>query len=216
MQVESLEISPSEVKAEYELLRKGIKEGYVSKSSKIVRDLLAIYKHLEHKGQIIELYGAFKKAGLTENGNPRIAIVRADSAFCHLFKKKNGGAIFSRERLNTVERDWSNRAIFKEGDLELPAQTYAWPLKENRLTERYFKTVSPMIPPRIAVAISAKIVPYHYHVLFEAEYWSRDPEPPSAPRDPILGRLITPNMFAVYASWDLTELEMSLLKGKFK
>lgn len=213
MEVENLEIPASEVKKELETLQKGIDEGYISKSSKLVRDLLEIYKHLENKGKLIDIYSAFKKAGLTEHGHPRLAIVRADATFCHLYKKKNGGAIFSRERKD----QWAQHASFKEGDIELPSETYTWQLnKKGKLEERFWKTVCPMILPRIAVAISAKIVPYHYHILFEAEYWASDPEPPRPPRDPILGRMLTPNMFAVYATWNLTDLEAKVLLGKLR
>lgn len=206
MEVEELAISPEEVKNELETLKKGIKEGYISKRSKLVRDLLAIYGHLEHKGEIIDVYSSFKKAGLTKEGHPKLAIVRADSRFAHLYKKKSGGAIFARERKD----EWNTHASFKEGDVELPSQTYEW----IKLEEKFWKTVTPMIPPRIAIAVSAKITPYHYHILFEAEYWASDPEPPRAPRDPILGRMLTPNMFAVYATWDLTELERKVLLGR--
>lgn len=215
MQVGEIAISPEEVKKELETLKKGIQDGYISRKSKLVRDLLAVYAHLEHKGKIIDVYSAFNKAGLNEQGHPQLAIVRADSAWCHLYKKKTGGAIFSRER--KTRWDTGLHARFKEGDVELPSQTYDWPLDENgKLEERNWKTVTPMIPPRVAVAISAKIVPYHYHILFEAEYWASDPEPPRPPRDPILGRMLTPNMFGVYATWDLTELEMKVLLGKLR
>jgi len=208
VKVETLEIPPEEVKKELETLQKGIKEGYISKSSRLVRDLLAIYKHLEHKGKIIDVYSAFKKAGLTKHGHPKLAIVRADAPFCHLYKKRTGGAIFSRER----KSDWGVHARFTDGDVELPAGTFKWP----SLEERFWKTVTPMIPPRISVAISAKIVPYHYHILFETEYWTSDPMPPRPPKDPILGRMLTPNMFAVYATWHLTDLERRVLLGKLR
>ena len=211
MKVENLAISVEQVEEELATLKKGIKEGYISKSSKIVRDLMAIYGHLQYRGQIIDLYSAFREAGLTEHGHPKLAIVRADAPFCHLYKKNNGGAIFSRER---KDRWTTIHATASEGDVEFPSETYSW--FTEKLEERHFKCVSPMIPPRISVAISAKIVPYHYHLLFEAEHWASDPEPPQAPRDPILGRMLTRNIFAVYATWNLTELEQSLLIGKLR
>lgn len=209
MEIETLQISPEEVEKELHTLQEGIKEGYISKQSKLVRDLLAIYGHLKHKNKIINVFEAFSKSGLNEAGHPKLAIVRADSAWCHLYKQKNGGAIFSTARKD----QWNTNASFREGDINLPRGSFDWNMEALKEDNR-FRTVSPMIPPRISVAVSARVVPYHYHILFEAEHWSADPEPPRSPRDPILGRMITPNIMAIEATWELTEIEQAVLVGK--
>ena len=205
MQVEEIELKVGDVEAELETLKEGIQEGVVSKQSKIVRDLMQVYGHLKYHGKIIDIYKTFKAIGLSETQNPRFAIVQADMQWCHLVKKPNGGAIFSKERKD----HWSNHAIFNEGDVELPADTYPWKIKERQ----FVKTVVPIIPPRVQIASSLRIIPCHYHILFETEYWTDDPEP-RPPKDPIIGRMLTPNIFGVVASWDLTPLEESLLLGK--
>ena len=208
MELSEIEIKVGDVEQELETLKKGIEEGVVSKRSKIVNDLMMVYGHLKYHGKIVDIYKAFQKAGMTDSKNPRLAIVRADAQWCHLYKKNNGGAIFSRERKDK----WSPHASFRgEGDVEIPIGTYDF----GKIETRYLKTVAPIIPPRVQIASSLKIVPYHYHILFEAEYWTDDPEP-TPPKDPIIGRMLTPNIFGVYATWDLTELEQSLLLGKVK
>lgn len=209
MELSEIEIKVDDVEKELEILKKGISEGVVSKKSRIVNDLMMVYGHLKYHGKIVDVYKAFQKVGMTETQNPKLAIVRADSQWCHLYKKNNGGAIFSHER----KEKWNPHSVFAEGDVELPAQTYAWSKVEEGY--RYLKTVAPIIPPRVQIASSMKITPYHYHILFEAEYWTDDPEP-TPPKDPILGRMLTPNIFGVYATWDLTELEQSLLLGKIR
>ena len=207
MEVEQIELKVKDVEQELETLQKGIKEGVVNKNSRIVKDLMQVYGHLKYHGKIINLYDAFKKCGLTETKNPKLAIVRADSQWAHLYKKQNGGCIFSKERKDK----YSPHAIFNEGDIEIPAETFDFGDLKGK--ERYFKTVTPIIPPRVEIAASLRIMPCHYHLLFEAEYWTDDPEP-LPPKDPILGRMLTPNIFGVYATWDLTELEQSILMGK--
>ncbi len=142
---------------------------------------MQIYGHLKHYGKIVELYGAFKKAGVSKTGEPRLAIVRADAQWVHLYKTSNGGGIFSIERKDSYDNkpDWS------EGDIELPSQTFPWNADDFKPYEkegksyvkqlRYVKTLVPIIPPRVEIATSMRIVPYHYHILFEAETWANDP-----------------------------------------
>jgi len=209
MEVEEIEIKVGDVEKELEILQKGIKEGVVSKQSKIVRDLLQVYGHLKYHGKVIDIYKSFKRTGLGETGNPKLAIVRADMQWCHLVKKPNGGAIFSKERKD----NWNPHAVFSEGDIELPADTYIW--GDDFKHRQYLKTVAPIIPPRVQIASSMRLMPCYYHIIFEAEYWTDDPEP-RPPKDPILGRMLTPNIFGVTATWDLTELEESLLLGKIR
>lgn len=74
------------------------------------------------------------------------------------------------------------------------------------------KTVVPIIPPRVSLAVSTRLLPGYYHILFEVESWnSYSPKPP---RDPILGRMLTNNLFGVLATWELTDLEAKIVEGR--
>lgn len=203
MQVEEIQVEKEKILSELEALKKGVKEHYISKRSKLVRDLLAVYGHLHHGGKIIDIFETFHNVGLKKDGNPKLAIVACDAKWCYLYKIRNGGAIFSKENKGR----WGVSAKKTIGDIKLPPETFTW----KDLEESRFKCASPIIPPRINVQISARIVPYHYHILFEVEEWSRNPVPP---RDPILGKMLTPNLFGVLATWDLTELERKIIRGR--
>lgn len=203
MQVEEIQVSKEAVEKELEALKIGIREHYISKRNKLVRDLLSVYGHLKYGGAIIDLFETFSKIGLKEDGNPKLAIVPSNAKWCYLYKKRNGGAIFSIENKGR----WETTVKKSLGDVELPPETFQW----KDLEKRRFKCASPIIPPRINVQISARIVPYHYHILFEVEEWSKNPVPP---RDPILGKLLTLNLFGVLATWDLTELERKIIRGR--
>lgn len=67
------------------------------------------------------------------------------------------------------------------------------------------RAVVPNIPPRLRPRTGLG----NFHVLFEAE-WGLDPQPPV---DPALLRQIGGDLYAVIATWDLTEIERAVLSG---
>lgn len=212
MEVQELEVDRQEVEEELEHIKQAMKDGYISRRTALARDLMAVYGHLKHGGKIIDLYQAFPKAGVNEEGLPKIAIVSFDARMCYLYLKRNGGAIFSNERKDR----WQVKAKRSIGDIQLPADSYEWKTNEKgQIPHRRFKTVAPIVPPRVITIASAKLTPRYYHVIFEPELWAKA-KIPSPPHDPILGKMLTPNIFGVIASWDLTELERSIIRGRAK
>lgn len=213
MDLETIEVDRKEVEEELKSIKQAIKDGYISRRTALGRDLMAVYRHLEHGGKVVDIFKVFHDVGLDKEGHPRLAIVPFDARTCYLYQLTNGGAIFSKENKD-------RNAVYATkgmGDVALPPDTYAF-TKDNRgRVEQRFKTIAPMVPPRILTIASAKLTPQYYHVVFEPELWVKSKEPaPPAPRDPILGRMLTPNIFGVIATWDLTELERSILKGRAK
>lgn len=212
MELETIEVDRQQVESELESIKQAMKEGYISKRTALARDLMAVYGHLKHGGKVVDVFKAFHKAGLDSDGHPRLAIVSFDARMCYLYKKGNGGAIFSKER---KERHRVH-AVRNIGDVELPPDTYTWEKDERgNLPHRRFKTLAPVVPPRVIAIASAKLTPQYYHVIFEPEMWVKSKVPPP-PRDPILGKMLTPNIFGVIATWDLTELERSIISGRAK
>jgi len=206
MKIDYLKVETDQLEKELADLKKAVTEGFISKRDAITKDLLAVYGHLQHGGVLIDIFDAFHKTGLRpDDGNPKLAIIPCDALVCYLYKRKDGSAIFSKQN-----KGWNISQIKGNGDIKLPPETFEW--TENKIVR--FKCACPMIPPRIAVQVSARIVPSHYHLLFEPDNWVESKEPPRPPRDPILGRMLTPNIFGVLATWDLTELERSILKGR--
>lgn len=210
MKVEELVIEKREVEQELENLKHAIKEGYISKRTTIARDLMAVYGHLKHGGKIVDLFKTFRDVGLNDDGHPKLGIVQFNARYCYLYKKKNGGAIFSNENKDS----WKTYANKTNGDIELPPDTFEWS-EENLEKGTRWKTIAPIVPPRVLTIASTKLTPQHYHVLFESEVWAKS-KPPVPPRDPILGRMLTPNIFGIIATWDLTKLERTIIKGRIK
>jgi len=202
MDVELLEIPKQEAKEELKNLKVAIKKGYINERQKLTKDLLSVYQHLQHGGKIIDIFEVFPKFGLDKNGNPMMAISIASAKYCNLYKRRNGGAIFSRSRQNP----WSIRARKKDGDIQLPADSFEWPDEENDRV----RSLAPIIPARIYAKVKVRVLSNYYHIIFEPESWEKIPVVPS---DPILGRMLTPNLFGVLATWDLTRLEKKILKG---
>jgi len=211
MELEELVVERKAVEAELENIKQAIKEGYISKRTTLARDLMAVYGHLKHGGKIVDVYEAFHKAGLKEE-HPKFAIVSFDARWCYLYKKMNGGAIFSNENKGR----WDVHAVKGNGDVELPPDTYEWQREEDKreiVGGTRFKTVAPMVPPRVVNIASAKLTPQHYHVIFEPEVWAKS-KVPRPPGDPILVKRLTPNIFGVVATWDLTKLERAVIRGR--
>lgn len=207
MKVEEIAVTKQEVESELHDLKMAMNLGYISNKNRLVKDLLAVYGHLKHGGKIVDVNDAFHKAGLDENDDPKLAIVRADSNLCYLYKRRNGAAIFSIENKGS----WQVHKLKKLGDVELKPGTFQW--KDYSPGENRRKTLVPFIPPRVAITVSTRIMPKHYHIIFEPEVWSRS-TPRRAPRDPILGKMLTENMFGILATWDLTDLETKIVEGR--
>lgn len=199
MKVENLEVAKEEVSKELAALKKGIKKGYITKRKLLTRELLSIYGHLKHGGKIVDINKSMHKAGLLKTMNaPRLAVIQGGAKWCYLHKKRNGGAIFSIER-----KDW--HVNINKDDVVLPADTFTW------VNQEHLRTLAPIIPPRINVEISARIIPYHYYIIFEVESWAKAPMPP---RDPILAMRLSKFLFGVVATWDLTKLERNIILGR--
>lgn len=205
MEVEEIEVEIKQLNKELDDLKQAVKDGIVSKKNPLTRDLLTVLSHLEHGGKIVDIYKTFRSLNLREDGLPKIAITPADSRFCYLYQKQNGGAIFSRE-----QKGWNKYAVKGIGDVDLPPDTFDW--IEKPQSNVCYRTLSPLIPPRINIQMSAKILPTYYHIIFEVESWEK--RQPKAPVDPILGKMLTRNLFGVIATWDLTPLEKKILEGQ--
>ncbi|HXF73049.1 MAG TPA: hypothetical protein VNO79_10625 [Actinomycetota bacterium] len=165
--------------------------------------IAAAYRELARGRNLLDLQAAFAAGGLDERGLPRIALARADAQWCYL------GWRISWEG----DRPEIERFLFGSGDRPLlmrsstrvaawkqvPAGTPVPAGGQGRL-----RTQVPVVPPPLRPRGSLS----WYHVLFEVERWEMAPPPP---RDPILLRRIRGDLFAVVATWDLTEVERMVL-----
>lgn len=205
MQVETVSVEQDEARQNLADLKKLFKENADIAKNKIYRELQRAYGHMKHGGKVIDIYQAFKDTGVGEDGHPKIAIVRADAKVCHLFKYTKGRAIFSHKGPERWGRHNTGQARKSEREIGIPEGTFDWDRVEWR--ESHHITTVPIIPPAILI----EQVRYHlrnYFILWEVEDWKMEP-----PKDPLLLKLITPNLFAVLATWDLSELERAIIRS---
>ncbi len=211
MEVEMLAMPQKKAQEEFEALRQLLKQDQRRRKDQIYRDFQAVYGHLRYGKKIIDIYDSFKKAGLNEDGDPRLAICRADAKECYCQKHEDGSAIFSLDR----NIDYWDPARKTLNDVKLPSGTFQWQKKDpshslhrwNIKNERV-KTIVPIIPAKILVN-EVKVLLKNFHIIWEVPEWK-----PVPPKDPILVKQLTPNLFGVLATWDLTELERAIIRGR--
>lgn len=207
MQVEELAIPKKKAEAEYQALVGAFRQHAKLRKEEIRQDLRRVYGHLRHGKKIVDVYESFKTAGLNKNRNPKLAICRADAKQCYCYKDPNGAAIFSFESGVTVARK-------TKGDIHTPNETFQWNEDGSKFVlwkERHIRTLVPIIPAKILVN-EVKILLRNFHILWEVEPNAWKTMRP--PRDPILLRRLTPNLFGVLATWDLTPLERAVIRGR--
>lgn len=181
---------------------------------KVYRDLASVYGHMKEGRAVIDVIQAMRDAGLRDGGYPQLGVCRADYKEVY-FKRENPGRGYFTGR-NVSKYPYATgkgkMGSLKE-DVVLSANTFRdWTEDESRWEPSIGRTMVPMIP--------AKFVPRgdyrNYYILWEAESWV--PVGPAKvtrpPRDPFLMRRISPTMFAILASWDLSPLERAVIAGR--
>jgi len=196
LKVEQLVIPKEEAQKEYEAYKEAIRKH----RDQYLRDLKALYGHLRHGRAVIDVWAAMKSAGLNKKGDPKLAICRADVQNVFFEKQRDGGGIFLSH--NTW---WKH----KKSDVRIPANTWQWEIEiTQRIKNARLTTIAPIIPARILNPLRGAL--HNYHILWEVKEWG------SIPRDPILLKRLTPNMFVVLATWNLTPLERAVIKGRLE
>jgi hypothetical protein len=210
MEVEELALPQTQAEEEFKALKQALRQHAQLRKEEIRRELMAVYGHLKHGKKIIDIHESFRKAGLNKEGDPRLAICRADAKQCNCLKIEDGSAIFSMERLDRWQRQ--PRKIYAE--VKLPAGTFKWqpidptrPLNTYNIKSQMIQCPAPIIPAKILVE-EVKHRLKNYHILWEVEEWK-----PVPPQDPILLKRLTANLFGVLATWELTVLEKAIIRG---
>lgn len=173
----------------------------LNKSQKTREDerLQSLYQAVSKGARVINVANAFKITGLNENGEPKLALARADrktvwfhprAGFEDYRQRSEGGGGFAP----TNNWKWTNTAQ----NYALPANTF----DDKKLAHNRLKSRVPYIPPNVRPTIHLR----NFHILFEVEKWEVE-----YPRDPYLLRRIEGHLFVVVGEWELTELEASLL-----
>jgi hypothetical protein len=141
---------------------------------------------------------------------PRLAVCRASAAFVYSRGVQDDGSI---EYVDSLGR----RFDYRSGQVRLDPGTFELPEGYEAGRDLVGSSASgwsamvPIVPPkhrpRRASSLDA------YLVLWEVEAWEWS-SPPRPPYDPALLRRIGGDIFAVLATWDLTDLERLVLQGR--
>lgn len=137
---------------------------------------------------VIKALESIRLSGINEQGLPRLAICNALAPKCFLRINQDGSARMSSKRW-PHHNDRNNTFNFAGGTFPVAK---SWHDAEG-------------IVPIVPVHLRPKRALGNYHVLWEAE-WTR-----IVPRDPMLLRRITGDLWLVVAAWDLTEVERAAL-----
>ena len=204
MELEQLVVPKEKIEEELQAFKQLLRSHKRQLLTDLHRDLARIYGHMRHKGKVIDIYSSFKKAGLNKNRNPKLAICRADASMCYCYKGWSGSAIYSKDSGITKVRK-------SHGDIRFPEGTFQWMKDEGEKwipwSKAFIQTPVPYIPTKVLSKLRYTLK--NYHIIWEVEKWARVP-----PKDPILVKMVTPNIALVLATWELTELERAVIMGR--
>ncbi len=157
--------------------------------------------------QFIDVYEVMNKAGLSSKNEPRLAIARADLTQIQFQKGDTGTGRFNMS-WGWNEKSWKD-------DVGLPQKTFKvdWErlLKEDgtpdwEIKDKELITKVPVVPADLMPEGDLK----NHYILWEVKGWEKLPEP----KDPLLLKRISENIFVILGVWDLTELERAIISGR--
>lgn len=160
------------------------------------------FKALADGKQLLNLYDALKAGGLDDLNRPRLAIAVADWQWCHLqmHHYSDGTHRFAMSE----PKLWATR-FSARNRITIPRSVF--PPRPAGASPRTQRAVVPTIPPGVRPRWNLA----NYHILWEAVW---EPVPPT---DPLLLRRLqgAAPLYVILAQWDLTELERSILSGRY-
>lgn len=203
----TIEMPEEEARALYQDYAEEIKERG-DNAEKYLKELKSTYYHLSQGRKVLDIYEVFKKSSLKQNGDPELAIARADLKKIFFRKQAMGSGLF------TAQERWGESAH----DVALPTGTFpAWKMEVPGENATEWEKNHPQIE-RSVLQTKVPLVPAHimpngkldnYYILFEVVEWNEVP----VAADPYLLKRINSNAFVVLAEWDITPVEQAILRG---
>ena len=141
---------------------------------------------------------------------PRLAVIRASSRYVYTLGVESDGAVDFCDRLSPSETLVKGRTRVEAG-FELPDGFTAGDPLTRWGASRAWAAMVPICPPEHRPAGTSTLA--SFQVLFEVDEWQWQgrPEPPG---DPALLKHVGGDIYAVVATWDLSELEQLVLSGR--
>lgn len=197
MNVSTINVSADEARLKLDLYKHERSRRRIAEDAHLER----AYRAVANGARVINVATAFKETGLSEKGEPKLAIARADWTAVHARQSPHNGDSWTQGSVGFHDTvSWYYRRFAQ--NIVLPNHTYSWPKLANG---REWAGYSPV--PHMPPDVRPKFKLSNYHILFEVKEWK------TYPVDPFLLRRIHGHLFIVEAEWELTELETALLSG---
>lgn len=170
--------------------------------------LARVYRRTLKGDPVIRLPEAIAAAGRFPNGLPRLAVVRANATRCFVSLNRWGGVDRLTFKTEQDIQHLGGRVGARHVLVNVPTPPDAPSQLRSSISRQRWEgsTLVPLVPPRYRPTrprLSS------CHVLWEVEEWG-----PIPPVDPALLRHIHGDLWAVLATWELTELERAVLPGR--
>ena len=146
---------------------------------------------------VIMLPDVMAAGGWFDDGLPRLALARADATECWVEVLDRGARPW---RITFADGEWARTRAMVGAHAVTVDVTRPTSVLNRRWRGR---CIVPLVPPKCRPR-RPKLA--RFHVLWEVERWDDTP-----PRDPALLRHIRGDLWAVVATWDLTDLERAVL-----
>jgi hypothetical protein len=168
--------------------------------------LAQAYGALAEGTPLLSLQDAVRAGGFDEKMRPRLAIARADRRHLRFTWSPHSELATFDARVNsngppsgtlTHNVDLGRRHGVKNGQWQATVTAYA---------------LVPMIPADVRNRMRGQ--PREHFTLFEVEGWSDTPIRAEPNRDPYLLRRLSSDLFVVVDEWDLTPLELLVMRGR--
>jgi hypothetical protein len=185
-----IEIPEEEAKARLKEYEEALKQERTAEDEAMASAYRAAAKGLP----IIRLSQCIQAGGFFDTGLPRIAVMRTDAERCFV-------------RVRHDELIYCDSDHFDNRGALVGAHSVRVPVEGMSSHWARASTIVPSVPPRHRP--STRWARRRFHVLWEVEEWT-----PVPPRDPALIRHIRGDLWAVLATWDLTELERAVLSAR--
>jgi hypothetical protein len=192
METVNLEIPRKQARQLYREYKK-----HLHYSTPVDDEIRRAYQLMAQGRLIVKAIESVAKAGLNDKKLPKLALVRADAMECKLITHHDGSATMTSE-----PRLWRRGNAAASKWIDFPVGSFPG------VSSSFRGHIA--IVPGVPVHLRPKRGLANYHILWEAE-WSR-----VIPKDPMLVRRIgaQADLWLVVASWDLTEVERTVLASR--
>jgi hypothetical protein len=203
MDLDTITMDPDVARKKVTEYRNAAKESHSKEDAAIARG----YLHAAEGRPLIRLTEAIRAGGRDENGRPNLAVAKADEKWCYLISDRPDTETRYR-MVGAPDRRTASSRFWNDGKT---VQTFRFPTVDGAKIDNAWagmRSQVPIVPPGLRPTKGGL---HLYHVLWEVEEWAPEPRPPS---DPALIRQIAGDLWAVFGTWDLTDLERAVLGGR--